>query len=35
MVPAGALWGFRPASELSGHGAAILLQSPGELLSHL
>lgn len=31
MVLAGALWGFRPASELLAHGAKILLERPERL----
>jgi len=32
MYPAGALWGFRDAAELEASGAAVLLESPGDLL---
>jgi phosphoglycolate phosphatase len=32
MHPVGALWGFRPAEELLGHGAKELIAKPGELL---
>lgn len=35
MVAAGALWGFRPASELLAHGAKLLLAEPGDVLEHL
>ncbi|MBN1983571.1 MAG: HAD family hydrolase [Chitinivibrionales bacterium] len=35
MVPVGVLWGFRDASELSGNGAAILIERPVELLQYL
>lgn len=35
MVPVGALWGFRPAEELTAHGARFLLQQPGDLLKLL
>ena len=32
MIPAGALWGFRPESELLAHGAKALLERPEQLL---
>ncbi len=35
MYPAGALWGFRQAEELVGHGARVLLHHPLELLDLL
>jgi phosphoglycolate phosphatase len=35
MVPVGALWGFRPESELREHGAKILLHKPEDLLARL
>ena len=35
MFPVGALWGFRPAEELTRHGAKVLIASPGELLGLL
>jgi len=35
MYPAGALWGFREADELVAHGAAALLEKPGDLLALL
>ena len=31
MFPAGALWGFRPAEELSAHGARTLLETPEQV----
>lgn len=35
MLPVGALWGFRPESELLEHGAKIVLQRPLELFEHI
>ena len=35
MVPVGATWGFRPASELTAHGARALIDHPLELLDLL
>ncbi len=35
MVPVGALWGFRPESELVENGAAVLLQHPMDLFQHI
>jgi phosphoglycolate phosphatase len=35
MLPAGALWGFRTADELTRSGARLLLESPADLLNHL
>ena len=35
MFPLGALWGFRTAQELLGHGAKALLEKPLDLLQHL
>ncbi|MEW5814357.1 MAG: HAD family hydrolase [Spirochaetota bacterium] len=35
MFPAGALWGFRTAGELTRHGAKALLNNPMELLDYL
>ena len=35
MVPVGVLWGFRPAEELTAHGAQFLLKEPGDLLKLL
>lgn len=35
MYPAGALWGFRSAAELTGSGAALLLEKPTDLLLYL
>lgn len=35
MLPAGALWGFRPKSELVAHGARLLLEHPGQLLERI
>jgi phosphoglycolate phosphatase len=35
MLPVGALWGFRPAAELSASGAHYLIKTPAELLSLL
>jgi len=32
MYPAGVLWGFRTADELSAHGAKVLIRHPSELL---
>jgi phosphoglycolate phosphatase len=31
MFPVGAMWGFRPAEELKGSGARVLIKRPGEL----
>ena len=33
MFPAGALWGFRTAEELSANGAKVLLKTPQEVLN--
>jgi phosphoglycolate phosphatase-like HAD superfamily hydrolase len=35
MVPAGALWGYGSAEELSANGAEILVEKPLDLLAHL
>jgi phosphoglycolate phosphatase len=35
MVPAGALWGYGSAEELSANGAGILVENPLDLLAHL
>jgi phosphoglycolate phosphatase len=35
MVPAGALWGYGSAEELSTNGAEILIEQPLDLLTHL
>ncbi len=35
MVPAGALWGYGSAGELSTNGAEILVEKPLDLLTHL
>ena len=35
MHPVGALWGFRPADELTASGAAVLIERPGELVALL
>ncbi len=35
MVPVGALWGFRPESELIENGAQILLRNPLALFDHI
>ncbi len=35
MIPVGALWGFRPESELVEYGARILLRRPMDMLEHL
>lgn len=35
MFPVGALWGFRPASELVASGAKVLIHEPSELLKLL
>lgn len=35
MVPVGALWGFRPESELRRHGAAVLLSLPEQLFMYI
>jgi phosphoglycolate phosphatase len=34
MYPAGALWGFRDAAELLGHGAKVLISRPEELVRY-
>lgn len=31
MLPVGVLWGFRPERELLGHGAKVIISTPGEL----
>lgn len=35
MIAAGALWGFRPESELVAHGARVLLAKPSDILDQL
>lgn len=35
MIPAGALWGFRPEAELKAHGAEVLLAAPEELFHYI
>jgi phosphoglycolate phosphatase len=35
MYPVGVLWGFRPAAELEGAGARLLLKEPEELLDFI
>lgn len=35
MVPVGVLWGFRPESELTEHGAQVLLNHPSEIIPQL
>ncbi len=35
MIPVGALWGFRPKSELVEHGAKVLLEKPMDLFKHI
>lgn len=35
MIAAGALWGFRPESELIAHGAKLLLRAPQDLLEQV
>ena len=35
MFPVGVLWGFRPASELTQHGAKLLLERPAQIFDHL
>ena len=35
MLPAGALWGFRPESELVAHGAQVLLAEPEDVFKYL
>lgn len=35
MIPVGALWGFRPKSELVESGAKVLLEKPVDLFQHI